>query len=479
MRAAGVIIAVLIFFAFGSGTPAVWRQTLSTKSSSEKPNIVLILAEDLGYGDLGCYGGQKIKTPNLDQLARNGVRFTDFHAASGVGTATRGSLLTGLSMSQPGVDWDSSASPKKTLPRESVTLAELLKRRGYTTAHIGKWGLGGLRRGDLRDRSQGAPGPLEHGFDHYLSMVEEPDPIERLSAIRRLYHEGGQYLLRDDRPAPARSEHLTDVEADEAELAIETFSKQGQPFFLNVWFNAPSAPYEPAPEAFVKLYEAGVTGDDLLYRSMVSHLDVGVGRILQALKNRGLWENTWILFTSSNGASGPGSSGPFRGGKGTLLEGGIRVPLILVPPDRRRTGAVSSEFTTSADLVPTLCEASGLTQNDGISFDGQSLIDHLRTGRRLLRREPFFWRMREYPELQAQAGEKPPFANEAVRWGKWKLLARDGQPLGLYSLENDPREERNQMAQEWRVRDQMVRRLRAWLTTTRMWTDRTRLLSLR
>jgi arylsulfatase A len=479
MRAAGFIIAVLIFIAGGSVDSSVRSQTSSPRPSHSKPNFILILAEDLGYGDLGCYGGSKIQTPNIDGLARNGVRFTDYHAASSLGPVSRGSLLTGLFMSQLGVEWEFGAAAKKTLPREAITLPELLRPQGYTTIHIGKWGLGGLRRGDLGDRNQGAPGPLQHGFDHYLSMIEETDFSDRPPGPRRLYHEGGKSLLQDDRLASARFEHLTDIQVSEAEQWIENVSAQGHPFFINLWFDAPSVPYEPAPNQSLAPYQVSATGDDLMYRSMVSHLDAAVGRIVNSLKLRGLAENTWIIFTSSNGPTGPGSSTPFRGGKGTLLEGGIRVPLIIVSPDRRRAGAVSTEFTISADIAPTLAEASGVTYSQGIPTDGLSLLDVLHGGRKLLRRDPVFWRTEEHALLQAQYGEKPPFANEAIRWGKWKLLARDGHAIGLYSLENDPSEQKNLMNEQWKVRDQMLRRLRAWLTTTRMWTERARLFTMR
>lgn len=454
---------------------ALMVESSATVRSSQRqlrqtaPNIVLILADDLGYGDPGCYGGAKILTPHIDQLARDGARFTDFHSASAVGSPSRASILTGRYPARFGFSRAFRGAKEEFLPRDTITLPKLLKQAGYATAHVGKWHLGGLRKDDIAERALNAPGPLEHGFDHYLAMYEEPEPRGRLVRARSLYREGGQYLLRDDKPAPPSSEHLIEIEITEAENLIEAFHKQQQPFFLNVWFDAPHEPYEPAPDQYLKLYEGKAEGDDLLYRSMVTHLDAGVGRIVAKLKQLGLADNTLIVFTSDNGATGPGINAPLRGGKGTLFEGGIRVPMIAVWPGRIRPGTISNEFAISADLLPTLCEAAGINQPKDFLTDGQSLLAHLRTGKRIAAREAAFWLMDEYPVFQKRHGESPPHATEAVRWGRWKMLARDGQPLALYYLENDMGERRNVLEQEKRIGDDLARELRAWLSAMKMW----------
>ncbi len=439
------------------------------QTGQSRPNIVLILADDLGYGDLACYGSAKNLTPHIDGLAREGVRFTDFHSASAVCTPTRASILTGRYPARFGVTRAFRDTKEECLPPGVITLPKLLKQAGYATAHVGKWHLGGLHKSDVADRASGPPGPLEHGFDHYLAMNEEPEPRGRLVRTRGIYRQGGQYLLRDDRVVPPSNDHLTEIEITEAENLIETFHKQRQPFFLNVWFDAPHEPYEPTPDQYLKLHEGKATGDDLLYRSMVTHLDTAVGRIVAKLRQLGIADNTLIVFTSDNGATAPGSNAPLRGGKGTLFEGGIRVPMIIVWPGRTRAGSISSEFAVSVDLLPTLCEAAGVKLPKDFHPDGQSLLSHLRTGRKVAAREPAFWLMNEYPNFQNRHGEREPYATEAVRWGRWKLMARNGQPLALYYLENDLGERRNVLEQEKRIGDELARELRAWLSAMKMW----------
>jgi N-acetylgalactosamine-6-sulfatase len=463
------LLLFLPFFALFAGLPPFVTQAAQAGGKSKKPNIILILADDLGYGDLACYGSTRNHTPNLDALARAGVRFTDFHSASAVCSPTRASILTGRAPARFGILRAFRDTKEEFLRRETITLPELLTEAGYATAHVGKWHLGGLHKSDLADRKSAPPGPLQQGFNHYLAMNEEPEPRGRLVRTRGIYRQGGQYLIRDDKAIGPSAEHLTDIETAEAERLIEHFHQDQRPFFLNLWFDNPHEPYEPAPDQYLKLYEGKATGDDLLYRSMVSHLDAGVGRIVAKLRQLGIAGNTLLIFTSDNGATGPGSSEPLRGGKGTLYEGGIRVPMIAAWPGRIRAGATTNEFALSTDLLPTICEVAGIELPHALALDGQSLLAHLRTGRRILARKAAFWAMDEYPNFQTQHLEQSPYATEAVRWGRWKLLARDGHPLALYYLETDLREQRNLLEQEGRIRDQMVRELRAWLSTAKMW----------
>jgi len=466
-----LILAMTLLIAQSAIVRSSQNPNSQSRAGRTRPNIVLILAGDLGFGDLACYGGAKILTPHIDQLARDGVRFTDFHSASAVCSPARASILTGRYPARFGFAREFRDTKEEFLPRDTVTLPKLLKQAGYATAHVGAWRLGGLRKSDIAARASGSPGPpglMEHGFDHYLSMNEEMEPRARLVRDRSVYRQGGQYLFRDDKPAPSSNEHLTEIEIAEAENLIEAFHKQRQPFFLNVWFDSPHEPYEPAVDQYLKPYEGKAAGDDLFYRSMVTHLDAGVGRILAKLKQLSIADNTLIVFTSDNGATGPGSNAPLRGGKGTLFEGGIRVPMIAVWPGRIRPGTTSNEFAISMDLAPTLCEAAGAPLSKDFYSDGQSLLGHLRTGRRIAAREAAFWWMEEYPNFQQRHDEPRPFATEAVRWGRWKMLARNGQPLALYYLENDPGERRNVLEQEKRISDDLARELRAWLSAMKM-----------
>jgi len=461
-------LALIVALAFIVEAPATVLSS-QVRLRRTRPNIVLILADDLGYGDLGCYGGGKILTPYIDQLASEGIRFTDFHSASGVSSPARAGILTGSNPARFGVTRSFRDMKEDHLPPGVITLPMLLKQAGYATAHVGRWHLGGLHKSDMADRASNPPGPLQHGFDHYLSMNEEPEPLARLVQERRLYREGGQYLFRDDLVVPPSNEELTEIEISEAEGLIETFHKQRQPFFLNVWFNSAHEPYEPAGDQYLKLYEGKAVGDDLLYYSTVTHLDAGVGRILAKVKQLGIAGDTLIVFTSDNGAPGPGSNSPLRGGKGTLFEGGIRIPMIAVWPGRIRPGTISSEFAVSMDLAPTLCEAAGVDLGRDFPADGRSLLNHLNTGKRITTREATFWLMDEHPNFQIRHGERQPFATEAVRWGRWKLLARNGQPLAMYYLENDLGERRNLLDQEKRIADDLTRQLRAWLSAMKLW----------
>ncbi len=454
---------------------ALMIESSATHQSSQgqlrqiRPNIILILADDLGYGDLGCYGGAKILTPHIDQMAREGVRFTDFHSVSAVSSPARAGILTGSYPARFGIMRAFRDTKEEFLPPAVITLPKLLKQADYATAHVGKWHLGGLHKSDIADRASAPPGPLEHGFDHYLSMNEEPEPRARLVRERALYRQGGRHLFRDDKPAPPSNGHLTDIEIDEAESLIETFHTQRRPFFLNLWLDNPHEPYEPADDQFLKLYEGRATGADLLYRSMVTQLDAGVGRIVAKLRKLEIADDTLIVFTSDNGATGPGSNAPLRAGKGTLFEGGIRTPMIALWPGHIRQGAISNEFAIGADLAPTLCEAAGVSPPKDFKADGRSLLNHLRTGKRIASREAAFWLMEEYPNFQERHREPEPYATEAVRWGRWKLLARNGQPLALFYLENDPGERRNVLERERRIGDQLTRELRAWLSSMKMW----------
>jgi len=456
--------------------PSATVRSSQNQARQARPNIVLILADDLGYGDLACYGSVKNLTPHIDQLARDGVRFTDVHSASAVCSPSRAAILTGRYPARFGISRAFRDTKEEFLPPGTITLPKLLKQVGYTTAHVGKWHLGGLHKSDIADRATNPPGPLQQGFDHYLAMNEEPEPRGRLVRDRGIYHQGGQYLFRNDRVVAPSNEHLTEIEVAEAENLIETFHQRQQPFFLNVWFDNPHEPYEPAIDQYLKLYEGKATGDDLLYRSMVTHLDAGVGRIVAKLKHLGIAGKTLIVFTSDNGATGPGSSAPLRAGKGTLFEGGIRVPMIAVWPGRIKPGTISNEFSIHTDLLPTLSEAAGVKLPRDFHPDGQSLLGSLRTGRRIAARDATFWWMDEYPNFQKRHGEQPPHATEAVRWGRWKLIARDGQPLALFYLENDLGERRNVLEQEKRIGDQLTRELRAWLSAMKMWS---KLVSLR
>ncbi|MEL6592116.1 MAG: sulfatase-like hydrolase/transferase, partial [Bacteroidota bacterium] len=217
-----------------------------TPVSQTPPNIIILLADDLGYGDLSCYGSQSIHTPNLDALARQGMRFARFYAGSAVCSPSRASLLTGKFPLRYNITRHFN-DREMHLPAGIPTLAKHLQGAGYHTVHIGKWHLGGIRIQDFEARTFGEaanPGPHEHGFTHYLCNIEDPLVRADLIKNRQLYRQGGKTLVRNDQRIPEISQHWTEIKIDEAIRAIADAQAGQKPFFLNLWFDVPHTPYE-------------------------------------------------------------------------------------------------------------------------------------------------------------------------------------------------------------------------------------------
>ena len=438
---------------------------------TNKPNIIFILADDLGFGDLGCYGSRAIQTPHLDDLAASGMRFTQFYAASAVCTPTRASCLTGRYPLRFNITGHFRTNlleyRDEHLPLKAVTLPKLLKKAGYATAHVGKWHLGGLSKEHLNNRAKGVPGPHQHGFDHFLCMYEDQNRQDLLQK-RRMYRDGGRFLVRNDQPLPSIGRHWTDYKIDESLLLIEKFHKEGRPFFLNLWYDAPHTPYEPAPDPYLNRYKSRAKGDDLLYRSMVTHLDAGVGRIRAKLNELGIEKDTLIIFTSDNGPSFEGSPGSWKGGKADLHEGGIREPMIAFWPGKIPKGVVSDELVHTNDLLPTFCAAVDHQLPQDLQVDGLNILPHLIDEKPLGERGTLFWQLDLY-KWYPQPGDKPlPYATEVARRGPWKLLASNGRPVELFHLEDDPYERRNLLDVWLDVAKELATELQAWLKEPRM-----------
>jgi arylsulfatase A-like enzyme len=401
------------------------------------PNVVLIVADDLGYGDLGSHGHPVVKTPALDQLAREGLRLTSFYAASALCSPSRAALLTGRTPFRTGIEsWIPPDTDVQLGPRE-VTLATLLKGRGYQTLLAGKWHVnGGL---DVARHLQ----PGDHGFDHWLALHAWAEPHQRDPAN----------FFRDGKPLGKTTGFAAEIVVDEAIRWLEA-RRPDAPFFAYLpfaephgtiaspdWFNALYAGFTSGrPEPFPNL---GRPPDNLAargpgeYYANLTHLDFQIGRFLQRLDRLGLRNDTLVIFTSDNGPVTTdwrhwwevnlyGSTGGLRGRKADLYEGGIRVPAILRWPGRVAPGSVSDEPVSGYDLLPTLAALVGFAVPADRPIDGEDVSAILR-GQPRARARPLYW---EFDDDQG--------FHFALRDGSWKLLAdRSLKVVRLYDLARD------------------------------------------
>jgi len=441
-------------------------------SKAGRPNLILLLADDMGYADPSCFGGKAVATPNLDKIAQTGLKLTSAYAASAVCTPSRAAIMTGrypLRFDIRRHFTDNEAH----LPRGVPTLPAILKQAGYATGHVGKWHLGGLHVKHTQDRAHSIPGPHEHGFDHYLCQIEEQPLRGKLMDKRQLYRQGGTCLLRDEQLVPPSDPYynmfFTDINGTESIRLVEEFHRQGKPFFLNLWWLVPHMPYEPAPEPHWSATAApGISEDQHCFRSMVARMDYQVGRLLAKLDELGIADNTFILFTSDNGGAYEADIGPYKGGKTDLHEGGIRIPMIVRWPGRIKAGATSDAFVHFIDLLPTLCAVAGVTPPPDAKLDGLSLLPHLTEGAPLPERGTVFWQLDLYKRLQRHYPKPQPYSTEIARDGRWKLLAMDGEPTELFDLQADPLEKTNLLEKRPEIVEKLTLQLRKWLAEPRL-----------
>jgi arylsulfatase A len=436
------------------------------------PNVVLVLVDDLGWADLGCYGSTYYETPNLDRLASQGMRFTNAYAACAVCSPTRAAVMTGRYPARLGVtDWIRARFQGSTVPADrknpteyvggpgrrllcppnalwmesdEITIAEILKEAGYTTCHIGKWHLG------FDDWY-----PDRQGFDVNIGgcdMGHPPSYFDPYSNPR----DGGIPTL-----APRREgEYLTDREADEAVGFISAHTEE--PFFL-YW--APYAVHTPlqAKAELIAKYKAKqpTHQTNATYAAMVESVDAGVGRIMNTLDQLDLAERTLVIFTSDNGGLlGPTNNAPLRSGKGYPYEGGIREPLIVRWPPRVPARSECNEPVTSVDYLPTICEAAGLAPPAHRPIDGRSIVPLL-TGSGAWQRDALFWHFPHY-----RGKDVVPYS--IVRAGDWKLIKRyEGKTYEVFNLRQDIGETNDlsdSMPEKVRELDE---KLQAWLSSVR------------
>jgi arylsulfatase A-like enzyme len=400
-------------------------------SKSQKPNIIFIMADDLGYGDLGCYGQKEIMTPNIDSLAEQGTRFTQCYAGSPVCAPSRSALMTGQHLGQTrvrgntgkagGVVITDNGPPQRRVPLEleDVTVAEVLKTAGYTTGMTGKWGLG----------EPGTPGiPTKQGFDEWFGYLNQ----------RRAHNYYPEFLWKNENKFLLHKNKEGNQETYSHDLFTEfalDFIKQHKqaPFFLYLPYTIPHAKYHiPSTDPYS---EKPWEEKEKVHAAMVTRMDRDIGKIVALLKDLDLDKNTIIFFCSDNGAAKRwegrfDSSGLLRGQKRDLYEGGIRTPMIVHWPDHVPKGSVSDLVWYFPDVLPTLADLAGASLPENI--DGTSVLPTLLGEKQDLGNRFLYW---EFHEREFQ---------QAARFNDWKALrlSKDG-PIELYDLAGDLGEEEN------------------------------------
>ena len=420
-----------------------------------KPNVLFILIDDMGWMDLGCQGNKNLRTPNIDNLAKGGMRFTDAYAPAPVCSPTRAAIITGQSPARlqitnhlPHQDRftpkDSKLLPAKMLNHlslESETLAERLKKDAhYATAFIGKWH---LYTG--RDKKYN---PLNQGFDINIGGCSYGGPPTFFDPYRI-----------DFLPDRKEGEYLPDRLADEAIAFISEQNSKDKPFFVALWNYTVHWPME-APDKLVEKYKnLPVKGyRDHRYAAMIEAMDIAIGKVLKSLDDLNITEETLVIFTSDNGPfGGVGDASPLRADKGHLYEGGIRVPLIVRWPGKVEAGAVEETPVILTDLHPTILSATGLDLNSTIPNDGHNLLPLLK-GKEKLKNRAVYW---HYPNFAFHRDNR---LGSAIREGDHKLIHfYDTDSVELYNLKNDIGEKNDLSGEMPQLASRLKNKLKVWL----------------
>lgn len=414
--------------------------------AADRPNVVFLFADDLGWGDLGCYGQRRVKTPSLDRLASQGTLFTQFYVAGSVCSPSRTGIMTGHYPARHRIFGHLAASKTNqqrempdALDPDVVTLTDILQRAGYQTAHFGKWHLGNLS-------------PAQYGFDSFrtesASNVPDRATIDIWGAKNR----------------PQCTAEILDAALE----FIDSCQGSPEPFYINAWFSDPHATLNPSADQLARVSQLAPVGVEYpgvaqIYYACVIEMDRQIGRFLDELDRRGLADNTLVIFSSDNGPedfqirnaahSGVGSAGPFRGRKRSIYEGGIRTPLLLRWPGKIPAGKVNdTSVVNGVDFIPTLAELTGGDVSPTESLDGEDMHDvWLGADRR--RTGACFWEWRY--RLFGHVANHPP--RLAVRKDDFKLLMNpDASRIELYNLARDPGE-RDNVAHQHPDRVQLLR----------------------
>jgi arylsulfatase A-like enzyme len=405
-----------------------------------RPNVVLIMSDDMGYGDLSSYGAADIRTPNIDSLGRDGVRLTDFYANGVLCSPTRAALINGRYQQRYLID-NVIGGTTPPLKITGASLPQLLKNNGYATGLIGKWHLGNTV--DV--------GPRAHGFEYFFGFMG--------SHIDFYHHNRGAAqpdLWENDASIYPQldGEYMTDLITDRSIRFIERSAAERRPFFVDVAYNAPHWPYQPpgkpspAPGTGAhQLPQQDNTATRADYAAMVEAVDQGVGKILQALERLGLTNNTIVIFTNDNGGEWLSNGGPLFNRKWTVWEGGIRVPTLIKWPGHIPPGRVSDQVGITMDLSASILAAAGATVPS--NFDGINLLPMLE-GRAPAVERTLYWR--------TDVGNR---SMRAIRSGDWKLVV-DGNHLFVFNLRQDVGERKDLTSQRADIANRLRPMIAQW-----------------
>ena len=392
---------------------------MSNLFAESRPNIVVFLADDMGWGDASCYGSEKIVSPNIDKLALQGVRFTQAYAACGVCSPSRSAILTGRTPYRNGVWEHLSGKGPAHLRTSEITYPKLLQQAGYATCHVGKWHLNSRQQFNNPEYPQ----PSDHGYDYWMSTHNNAIPS----------HKNPKNFVRNGEPVGEVNAYSAPFVAKEAVHWLENIRDPAKPFVLSIWVHEPHLPIA-TDKVFMEAY-----GKDpkAKYYGNITQLDFALGQVMDTLDAKGLAENTLFIFTSDNGPEGSaargGSTGGLSGRKRDDLEGGIRVPGIVRWPNHIKPGTVSSVPVIGSDIFTTVLEAAGVPIPTDRTIDGASMVPAF-SGKPIERKIPLFWRTHV----------SDPASRVAVRVGDWKLVSNDTMDVfQLFNIEKDAEEANN------------------------------------
>ena len=404
-----------------------------------KPNIIVVMADDMGWGDSATYGHKKIKTPNLDKLAAQGVKFIQGYSSAGVCSPARSSILTGRTPYRNGVWRHLSGNHKAHLRSSEITYPTLFKTAGYTTAHFGKWHLLSKQQFD----SEGYPQPDDHGFDYWFATQNNAIPS----------HKNPNNFIRNNEPVGKLEGYSAPLVADEAINWIEKGRDSTKPFIMSVWFHEPHKPIATDIK-FSELYPKE-SDKNKKYFGNITQMDHALGQLMKTLDKEGLSDNTLILFTSDNGPvpSVGGVSGGLRGHKRNDFEGGIRVPFLMSWPGHITAGTKNDTPIIGSDIFTTLLAVGDIEIPKDRTIDGVNFLPALE-GKELTRTTPLFWRTHVSPAKD----------RVAMRIGDWKIVANDTlTKFMLFDVQNDW-QEKNDLAKKMptKLKSMKAKLLETW-----------------